>query len=494
MQEGNDRLKRRRLNGNEDNLPFPQQHMLQAAAGAEASNADPLAQLLLRQRLMAAEQQQQQQQLHADSTGYAGSMALARAGAGGEASLLGAGLPGAGGADPMMAHLRHNLVNQQLQQAARLQAITGGDDLSYLRASEAASQHSSSSLYASLLGSTGSHQIPRNPFANSLLLEQALGNDAAGSAVSGVSLADQLSQRGGSGARRAYMQSLLEAEREEAAAAAAAEGTGGAGNFRQLLALNSAAAESSGQASLLARLQNERALATAAMGGAPGPFTPAGLQSLISRAPVGTVTGAGLNRDLLLARGGAGGYLGMSMPGAAAAGAGAGGMPRGNAMQAKKRPAPVSNPNTTGRQPIHLFMSCDMDDLSPYQCLVRKQIELFEAQDIDAETNARGRNRPIVVGQVGIRCKHCKMLPPRKRERAAIYYPSKLDRLYQAGQTMASVHLGQHCNHIPEHLRQELARLREGKSAALAGKKYWSDGARALGVIEEDERLFFKRE
>ena len=125
--------------------------------------------------------------------------------------------------------------------------------------------------------------------------------------------------------------------------------------------------------------------------------------------------------------------------------------------------------------------------------LVRKQIELFEAQEVDAETNARGRNRPIVVGQVGIRCKHCKHLPPRKRERAAIYYPSKLDRLYQAGQTMASVHLGQHCNHIPEHLRQELARLREGKSAALAGKKYWSDGARALGVIEDDERLFFKR-
>ena len=83
----------------------------------------------------------------------------------------------------------------------------------------------------------------------------------------------------------------------------------------------------------------------------------------------------------------------------------------------------------SGGQSIHLYMSCDDDDLSPYQCLVRKQIELFEAQEDDAETNARGRNRPIVVGQVGIRCKHCKMLPPRKRARAAIYYPSKLDRL-----------------------------------------------------------------
>lgn len=180
--------------------------------------------------------------------------------------------------------------------------------------------------------------------------------------------------------------------------------------------------------------------------------------------------------------------------------------------------------STPSGESIHLYMSCDDDDLSPYQCLVRKQIELFEAQETDAETNARGRNRPIVVGQVGIRCKHCKMLPPRKRARAAIYYPSKLDRLvrlillfsfryslatifhsypyptrqsllptqYQAGQTMASVHLGQHCQHIPAHIRQELARLREGKSAALGGKKYWSDGARALGVSQEDERLWFR--
>ena len=57
---------------------------------------------------------------------------------------------------------------------------------------------------------------------------------------------------------------------------------------------------------------------------------------------------------------------------------------------------------------------------------------------------------------------------------------------------MASVHLGQHCQHIPAHIRQKLAKLREGKSAALGGKKYWSDGARALGISQEDERLWFR--
>ena len=58
---------------------------------------------------------------------------------------------------------------------------------------------------------------------------------------------------------------------------------------------------------------------------------------------------------------------------------------------------------------------------------------------------------------------------------------------------MASVHLGKHCLHIPADIRQELARLREGKSAALGGKKYWTDGAKALGVSEEDERLWFRQ-
>ena len=33
----------------------------------------------------------------------------------------------------------------------------------------------------------------------------------------------------------------------------------------------------------------------------------------------------------------------------------------------------------TGRPPVLVFMDCDEDSLSEYQCLLRKQIELFEA-------------------------------------------------------------------------------------------------------------------
>jgi len=82
--------------------------------------------------------------------------------------------------------------------------------------------------------------------------------------------------------------------------------------------------------------------------------------------------------------------------------------------------------NMTGRPAVILYINCDDDSLSEYQCLVRRQIELFEAGREEVESNAQGRNRPIVMGQVGIRCHHCTMLPPKHRARGAVYYPAKL--------------------------------------------------------------------
>jgi hypothetical protein len=147
----------------------------------------------------------------------------------------------------------------------------------------------------------------------------------------------------------------------------------------------------------------------------------------------------------------------------------------------------------TGRPPTVIYMSCDDDSLSEYQCLVRKQIELFEARREDVDSNAQGRNRPIVMGQVGIRCRHCTMLPPKHRARGAIYYPAKLYGLYQAAQNMASSHLCEHCQHVPRDVRAELLKLRDRKSSAGGGKKYWADGVRILGVFEDEDGLRYEK-
>lgn len=144
-----------------------------------------------------------------------------------------------------------------------------------------------------------------------------------------------------------------------------------------------------------------------------------------------------------------------------------------------------------GRKPMLLFMKCDEESLSEYQCLVRQQIEMFEAGPSEVESNAKGRNKPIVLGQVGIRCRHCSHIAPKQRTKGAMYYPAKLTGLYQAAQSLASGHLCTHCKHIPPGVRQELLVLKEKKSSAGGGKDYWGEGVRILGVYEDASGLRF---
>lgn len=156
------------------------------------------------------------------------------------------------------------------------------------------------------------------------------------------------------------------------------------------------------------------------------------------------------------------------------------------------RDIPDEDENDCDSKKLVLYMTCDDDSLSAYQCLVRKQIELFAAKEEDVESNAQGRNKPIILGQVGIRCRHCSKIPPRHRTRGATYYPAKLHGLYQAAQNMASAHLCNHCQLIPDALRQDLVVLRDRKSSAGGGKQYWADGVRVLGVVESNNVLLFE--
>ena len=140
-----------------------------------------------------------------------------------------------------------------------------------------------------------------------------------------------------------------------------------------------------------------------------------------------------------------------------------------------------------------LYNEFDVDILSDYQCLVRKNIEIFEAGASEIESTAKGRNKPILLGQVGIRCRHCSWMDPRTRKKGAMYYPAKLSGIYQAAQSLASSHLCNHCDQIPQELRKQLHILKERKSSAGGGKDYWSDSARIIGVLEDPERGLYYR-
>lgn len=48
---------------------------------------------------------------------------------------------------------------------------------------------------------------------------------------------------------------------------------------------------------------------------------------------------------------------------------------------------------------IPLALPGDVERLSEYQTFLRQQLEFFQAGPLDAQTNAQGRKRPVVVGQ-----------------------------------------------------------------------------------------------
>lgn len=145
---------------------------------------------------------------------------------------------------------------------------------------------------------------------------------------------------------------------------------------------------------------------------------------------------------------------------------------------------PLLVPRTNG---ICLTLSCDNEQLSDYQIYVRKQLEMFEALQEDVESNTQGRKKQVVLGQVGIRCRHCTGFPVRQRGRGAVYYPTKLQGIYQAAQNMASTHLCESCQCIPPNLKNDLRLLRERRNTAGGGKQYWAEAARAMGIQETGE-------
>ena len=81
--------------------------------------------------------------------------------------------------------------------------------------------------------------------------------------------------------------------------------------------------------------------------------------------------------------------------------------------------------------------------LSSHQVFLRYQIEAFEATEDDVATHTRGRNKPISLGQVGIRCRHCAHVPVSRRQKGSTYFPATLLGLYQV--SFVYLRLG-HCS------------------------------------------------
>lgn len=83
-------------------------------------------------------------------------------------------------------------------------------------------------------------------------------------------------------------------------------------------------------------------------------------------------------------------------------------------------------------------------------------------------------------------------MPSKLRARGAVYFPSKFSGIYQAAQNMASAHFSL-CGGTQDSVKEQLAKLKEGKSTAGGGKKFWGESASVMGVTEDRHGLRFKK-
>ena len=144
---------------------------------------------------------------------------------------------------------------------------------------------------------------------------------------------------------------------------------------------------------------------------------------------------------------------------------------------------------TPRKMPCVLYTEDDDDYLTPYQCLLRKQLEIFVADAEDVRCSSQqGRTTNIKVGQVGLRCRHCEG-GLASRTKGAVYYSHSVEGIYQVGQNIGKVHLAERCYRIPDDIRRQLIALRNDSRRASSGKAYWSDRIRALGVYAEGKVL-----
>ena len=144
--------------------------------------------------------------------------------------------------------------------------------------------------------------------------------------------------------------------------------------------------------------------------------------------------------------------------------------------------------------PCNVYMSGEEKDLPVHQTILRKQIQFFVAQQEDIDNFAPNRKNAISIGQVGIRCKHCAVIPSNKSTKGCVYFPKTLNAIYQAANNMSSSHFtGPHsCRHISPLLKAQLGELLVKKAyTGHGGKNYWAKMAGARGVCETEKGLRF---
>jgi hypothetical protein len=147
-------------------------------------------------------------------------------------------------------------------------------------------------------------------------------------------------------------------------------------------------------------------------------------------------------------------------------------------------------------------MDTDPQYLNSLHCFVRRNVELFIADDEDISAPSPGRKNRVNLGQVGIRCIHCAKLPVKERVKRSVCYPPSVSGIYHSVSNMKFDHFANCMGLSPEgrvefdHLRTNFTR--RGSSTSNGGRgmsnstaQYYHDSALRLGLVDTPDGIRF---
>jgi hypothetical protein len=137
--------------------------------------------------------------------------------------------------------------------------------------------------------------------------------------------------------------------------------------------------------------------------------------------------------------------------------------PTKRARKSRAECNPKACPNAAaqhpGISPVSLSTPEDEKELNELHCFVRRSLEFFSANEDDVSAPAPGRKTRVCLGQVGIRCIHCKSLPINKRKKRSVCYPPTVDGIYHAVSNMKHDHFAV-CTGLSEASRKAFTDVR----------------------------------
>ena len=134
---------------------------------------------------------------------------------------------------------------------------------------------------------------------------------------------------------------------------------------------------------------------------------------------------------------------------------------------------------------LYLSQPEDRISLSETLCTIRENVEVFIANKADVEAPAPGRKHPVAVGQVGLRCIHCRHTTKSSdRVKRAVCYPSSIRRIYRTVIDMKLDHF-QHCRFVPQGLKDRLDELKAINTRSTGTTmQYFVKAAKKMGMID----------